>query len=249
MSDNSPLDRRPNPPGWVPPRPGTNYNPYDPKDQRPPQGYPSEFKTPGKKSVWSSIPSDATQYQHMKETMQKLQYSPRPKSQLYPGQYKVLRRVNNYPRFYQGALYTTKLLVFGVGTYAIFFYRWNDGYDHVFSEFYRWRLRAKYVINGELSKQELEDLIPKQRGFSRRPMSVVSPNEEQYIKPVQVPIDPKYLMERPDEKHLMEAQKVLQDREERLMRAIDIAEEQVAKGNVEKPSEGASTRKRFFGIF
>ncbi|CAM9010244.1 unnamed protein product [Wickerhamomyces anomalus] len=248
MADDIPLDRRPNPPGWVPPRKGTNYNPYDPREQRPPQGYPSEFKTPGKKSVWASVPSDATQYQQMKDTMQKLQYSPRPKSQLYPGQYKVLRRVNNYPRFYQGALFTTRLLALGVGVYAVFFYRWNEGFDNVFSQFYRLRLRAKYILNGELSKQELEDLVPKQRGYSKRPLSFVSESEEGYVRPEPKEIDPKFLMERPDERHLMEAQKILQEREERLMRAIDIAEEQIASGHVEKTASN-TPRRKLFGIF
>ncbi|CCH42613.1 hypothetical protein BN7_2157 [Wickerhamomyces ciferrii] len=244
MSDSEPLDRKPNAPGWVPPREGSNYNPYDPLEQRPPQGYPSEFKTPGKKPTFGSIPKDATQYQHMKETIQRLQYTPRPKSQLYPGQYKVLRRVNNYSRFQKGALSTGKFLTIGIGLYSVFFYRWNDGYDNVFSDFYRMRLRIKYIVNGGLSEQELEDLKPKQRGFVDRPKAVVAEGEDP-IKPKELPKESEYLKERPSDRHLMEAQMIVQDREERLMRALDIAHEQISKGNI----ESTAPKKKLFGIF
>lgn len=251
MSDDGPLERRPNPPGWVPPRKGSNYNPYDPREQRPPEGYPSEFKTPGKRSAWASIPNDATQYQHMKDTMQRLQYTPRPKSQLYPGQYKVLRRVNNYPRFYKGGLFVTRMMALGVGIYAVFIYRWNDGYDHVFSPMYRLRLRIKYVINGELSDQEMDDLIPKRRGYVKRPaINPAAAGDSYLINDEKKPADSKYVMEKPNERQLLEAQRIMQEREERYMRALDIAEEQIAKGEVEQtaPVESAS-RKKLFGIF
>lgn len=248
MSDDGPIERRPNPPGWVPPRKGSNYNPYDPREQRPPEGYPSEFKTPGKRSAWATVPNDATQYQHMKETMQKLQYTPRPKSELYPGQYKVLRRVDNYPRFYKGGLFVTRMMALGVGIYAVFIYRWNDGYDHIFSPMYRLRLRIKYIINGELSDTEMDDLIPKRRGYVQRPSMSVESSDSYIVN--EKPTNSKYVMEKPNERQLREAQRIMQDSEERYLRALDIAEEQIAKGNIEKsaPIE-TQTRKKLFGIF
>jgi len=250
MVEDIPLERRPNPPGWVPPPKGSNYNPYDPMEQRPPQGYPSEFKTPGKKSTRTRIPQDATQYQHMKETMQKLQYTPRPKSKLYPGQYQVLRRVDNYPKFYKGAVKTSKFMVFGVIAYSMFFYRWNDGFDHIWSDLYRTRLKIKYFINGELTKQEFEDLNSKQRGYIKsRSMGTDMPElEDSKIRndKKRTDVDSKYVMETPNPKHLKEAERILQERDEKIMRAIDIAEEQLALGNIEK---SALPRKKFLGIF
>lgn len=83
-------DRRPNPPGWVPPK--APYNPYDPTDIRPPEGYPSEFDTPGKPRSWTLRPKEPENYRVVKDQLKRLQYTPRPLSDLYPGQYKVLRR-------------------------------------------------------------------------------------------------------------------------------------------------------------
>lgn len=100
-------ERRPNPPGWVPPK--APYNPYDPTDLRPPEGYPSEFQSPGKQRGWSRIPKDPSTYKQVKDTLKKLHYVPRPLSELYPGQYKVLRRTGP-SKFQRGVKYSSVVL-------------------------------------------------------------------------------------------------------------------------------------------
>lgn len=107
MSD----ERRPNPPGWVPPR--APYNPYDPTDVRPSEGYPSEFQAPGKKRNWSMIPTEPTNYRVVKDSLKRMQYTPRPHSELYPGQYKVLRRVGP-TKFQTGVKLATRVATGGM---------------------------------------------------------------------------------------------------------------------------------------
>ena len=140
--DNKEFTRRPNPKGWTPPK--APYNPYDPNDTRPPGGYPSEFKLPGQEpSGFSSLPKSPTQYQKVNETMERLNYTARPQSDLYPGQYKVLRRVDTNKRLDIGNRYFGTFIIGSVIVYGVFFHRWNDGRENVFSDFYRAQLKLK----------------------------------------------------------------------------------------------------------
>lgn len=232
-------ERRANPPGWVPPK--APYNPYDPTDVRPPQGYPSEFKIPGKPRSWSVIPKEPTNYRVVKDTLKRMQYTPRPLSDLYPGQYKVLRRIDD-TGFNRGVKFSTVFLTSTVAVIGVFFYRWNDGYDNVFSRPYRIQLAIRDKLFGNLSEEQKEDLQTKSRG-------VVRMHSQNSSAPT--PYDSKYedlALERPMRNHMLEVERIRQEREEALLRAVDIAEAELKKGGstVETP---AASKKRFFGLF
>ncbi|CDO55554.1 hypothetical protein DV451_000179 [Geotrichum candidum] len=208
-------DRRPNPPGWVPPK--APYNPYDPTDVRPPGGYPSEFDTPGKERSWSIRPKEPENYRVVKDQLKRLQYTPRPLSDLYPGQYKVLRRVES-GAFNTGVKYTSFILGTGIVVFGVFFYRWNDGYENVFSSTYRFQLRMRDALFGNLSESQKDDLKPKQRGMTRKS----SGNDEAaFIEPSR---EDSHSMQRPQRMHYIEAERIKQEREEAILRAVDIAE-------------------------
>lgn len=211
-------DRRPNPLGWTPPK--APYNPYDPTDIRPPEGYPSELNTPGKERSWTLRPKEPENYRVVKDQLKRLQYTPRPLSDLYPGQYKILRRVQP-GAFNTGVRYTSIFLGTGLVLFGVFFYRWNDGYENVFSSTYRWQLRIRDSLFGNLTAQQKEDLISKQRGMTRR----TSTNDEAaFIEPSREDI---HSMQRPQRMHYIEAERIRQEREEAILRAVDIAEEQL----------------------
>lgn len=212
------VERRPNPPGWRQPR--APYNPYDPSDQRPAQGYPSEFKTPGRPRNWSLIPKEPTNYREVKESMRRLNYTPRPASEKYPGQYKVLRRKPG-GSFNRGVYLMAKISTVGVLIGTIFFYRWNDGYDNVFSEPYRWQLRMRQRLFGNLSEQQVEDLKGKQRGMQKK-----SIDHANSTKPRDLP-EADIALERPERSHVIEAERIRQEREEAILRAVEIAEHKI----------------------
>lgn len=219
MSDN--FERRPNPPGWTPPK--APYNPYDPTDLRPAEGYPSEFNMPGKPRNWSIIPKEPSNYRVVRETMKKLHYTPRPLSELYPGQYKLLRRTD-HTKFKAGvrltSMFMTTVLIVG----GVFFYRWNDGYDNIFSGPYRFQLRLRDRLFGNLTERQKEDLKPKQRGMVRTTADSSSAvAASQYTSPQNENI----AMERPNRGHMIEAERIRQEREEAILRAVDIAEAQL----------------------
>jgi hypothetical protein len=231
-------ERRPNPPGWIPPK--APYNPYDPTDLRPPEGYPSEFQTPGRDRSWSIIPKEPTNYRVVKETLKKMQYTPRPLSELYPGQYKVLRRTEK-TQFKAGVKYMSAVLSFSIIVGGVFFYRWNDGYDNVFSVPYRFQLRMRQRLFGNLTEQQKEDLRPKQRGM------VSTTSDTAVFVPDSA--DDTIAMQRPKRSHIIEAERIRQEREEAILRAVDIAQIELEKqgsigGSKEKP-----TRKKIFGLF
>lgn len=226
-------ERKPNPPGWVPPK--APYNPYDPTDIRPPEGYPSEFKAPGKARSWTLVPKEPDNYRVVKDTLKRLEYTPRPLSDLYPGQHKVLERLGG-SKFNRGIGLASKVLAFGTVLYAVFFYRWNDGYDNVFSTPYRFQLRLRDRLLGDLSPRQREDLIPKQRGasISREPS-----HDAAFVKET----DPGQFLERPNRVHLIEAERQKQEREEAILRAVKIAEEEL------KESDSDKKKKKSWGIF
>lgn len=224
-------ERRPNPQGWTPPK--APYNPYDPTDVRPPEGYPSEYNTPGKDRSWTLRPKEPENYRVVKDQLKRLQYTPRPLSELYPGQYKVLRRVQT-GAFNTGIRYTSFFLGTGLVVFGVFFYRWNDGYENVFSSTYRWQLKMRQSIFGNLSEQQLEDLIPKQRGMTRRSSNN---DEAAFIEPKK---EDGHSMQRPQRMHYIEAERIKQEREEAILRAVDIAEAQLKAQNVASPSTAAA---------
>ncbi|ODV59030.1 uncharacterized protein ASCRUDRAFT_9782 [Ascoidea rubescens DSM 1968] len=227
------------------------YNPYDPTDQRPVGGYPSEFAVPGRQSHLGPI-NTPDQYQTVRHIMKRLNYTPRPKSQLYPGQFKILRKINRNEKFNKGINIASNFLTYGVVIYAVFFQRWNDGYDNVFSDFYRFRLRCQLYLRGSLTKQQYEDLIPKKKPFNLQKID---------SKPVEdIDNETEYHLQRPSKDQLIIAQKELQEREEKYLKALDIAEQIVSesKQNNSLPLNGNESeitksdndkRKKWFGIF
>jgi len=225
------MERRPNPPGWVPPK--APYNPYDPTDLRPAEGYPSEFKTPGKPRNWTQIPREATQHREMQETLRRLNYTPRPASELYPGQFKVLKRRKG-SSYSDGVRFFGKVTTFVVLIGAVFFVRWNDGYDNVFSGPYRLQLRIRQKLFGNLSPQQIDDLEGKQRGMIKK---LPTPGQ---TKQASAELDASTALERPQRSHVIEAERRMQERQEALLRAVQIAEEKVAQKN---SSEKKSTWK------
>lgn len=233
MSDD--LQRRPNPSGWTPPK--APYNPYDPNDARPPEGYPSEYKIPGSAPLGiSSIPRDPTQYKKVNETMKRLNYTPRPRSVKYPGQYMVLRKVDTNLRLNTGTrLFSTFISVLIIG-YFTFFYRWQDGSETIMSDFYRQRLRLQESIFG-LSEQEYQDLYHPKGAQS----SLKSVRDVDFVHQTGA-AESEFVLTRPSERHVLEAQRMQQDEEERTLRALDEHREFAKQfEEVEKPA-----RKRFW---
>lgn len=219
------MERRPNPPGWVPPK--APYNPYDPYDQRPPEGYPSEFKTPGRPRRWSQIPKEAQHHQEMKETLKKLNYTPRPASDLYFGQYKVLKRKGT-TSFNDGVRLVGKTMMWGIIIGSVFFYRWNDGYDNVFSEPYRLQLRIRQKLFGNLSPQQIDDMEGKQRGMIKK----IPPRAQ--TRAPSTELDSQTALERPQRSHLIEAERRMQEQQEALLKAVNIAKEKVKEDENKK---------------
>lgn len=209
-------DRRPNPQGWIPPK--APYNPYDPTDIRPAEGYPSEFKIPGQEPQgFSSIPKTPTQYQKINETMKKLNYTPRPKSSVYPGQYMVLRRIDTNQRLNTGTRWFGSFLTGSIVVYFAFFYKWNDGHENVLSDFYRYRLLIKEKLVG-LSETEYDDLYyPKKANIHLRNV-----RDAEYIpESMRLTKEGDFALNRPSEKHVLEAQRLQQEQEEELLRQLD----------------------------
>lgn len=238
------MDRRPNPKGWIPPK--APYNPYETTDNRPPEGYPSEFKQPGLSATgFSSIPQKPTQYQKVNETMRRLNYTPRPVSELYPGQYKVLRVVDTSSRVNKGSRYFGSFIGGTIIVYFTFFYRWNDGQENVTSDFYRTQLTLKERWFG-LSDLEYNDLYhPKQ---SVR--TVKNVRDTDYVpEPMRKTSETEYALNRPSERHMLEANRIQQEQEERMLRDLD-AHRQFANEMVgDEVPAGSQKRKKWFGIF
>ncbi|CCE73272.1 Piso0_000303 [Millerozyma farinosa CBS 7064] len=236
--DNYDFQRRPNPKGWTPPK--APYNPYDPTDLRPPEGYPSEYQIPREQpSGFSSKPKEPTQYKKVNETMRKLNYTPRPVSELYPGQYKVLRKVDTYKRFNIGNRWFGTFLGSTIVIYFAFFHRWNDGAENVMSDFYRARLRVQEKLFG-LSEQEYEDLYhPKGIKFA-----VKNVRDADYIpESLRKTVEGEFALNRPSERHVLEAERIQQAQEEEYLKNLD------SSPSNPKDSMKTENRKKWFGIF
>ncbi|CAH6720167.1 hypothetical protein CLIB1444_03S05908 [[Candida] jaroonii] len=208
-------ERRPNPKGWTPPK--APYNPYDPNDARPPSGYPSEYDLPKAQSGFTSTPKDSTQYKKVNETMRRLNYTPRPISEIYPGQYKVLRRIDSNKRLHFGTKWFGTFITGSLVVYGMFFYRWNDGYENVTSDLYRFRISVKERFF-KLTDEEYMDLHhPKGVDFKLQSVRDVEyiPDEMKKTK------ESNLALSKPAEKHVLEAQRIQQQQEEDMLRSMD----------------------------
>lgn len=234
------MSRRPNPPGWVPPK--APYNPYDPQDVRPPEGYPSEFNPPGEQPQgFSLIPKNPTQYRKVNETMKRLNYTPRPASELYPGQYKVLRKVDTNQRLNTGTRYFGTFLGGLIIVYFAFFHRWNDGRENVMSDFYRARLRVKEKWFG-LNDEEYNDLHhPKSANIA-----VKNVRDADYIpEDIRRTQEGEYALNRPSERHVLEANRIKQAQEEQLLREMEM-HKQFADELRQEMIEGETKKKKWW---
>ncbi|CAN3499736.1 hypothetical protein DICA1_B04302 [Diutina catenulata] len=234
------MSRRPNPPGWVPPK--APYNPYDPQDVRPPEGYPSEFNPPGEQPQgFSSIPKNPTQYRKVNETMKRLNYTPRPASELYPGQYKVLRKVDTNQRLNTATRYFGTFLGGSIIVYFAFFHRWNDGRENVMSDFYRARLRVKEKWFG-LNDEEYNDLHhPKSANIA-----VKNVRDADYIpEDIRRTSEGEYALNRPSERHVLEANRIKQAQEEQLLREMEM-HKQFADELRQEMIEGETKKKKWW---
>jgi hypothetical protein len=216
------------------PKPRAPFNPFDPTEARPPQGYPSEYLAPTEPRGWSKTPKDASKYEQARAVMRQIKYDPRPPSEKYPGQFKKLRRVNTSEGFMRGIKLTGKVLTVSVLGYGVFFMKWDNGYENVFSPFYRARIRLKGFLTGSLTEQEQQDLIVKERGYTKLASQGHNPvmpggNPGHVTKEVA-----DLVYERPQQRHMVAAEKKLLAREEAILRAVDIAEAEMAKKNTEK---------------
>ncbi|KAM9904511.1 hypothetical protein OXX69_007524 [Metschnikowia pulcherrima] len=240
MSDD--FERRPNPKGWVPPK--APYNPYDPTDVRPAEGYPSEFKVPSEApSGFSSLPKNPTQYKKINETMKRLNYTPRPMSSLYPGQYMVLRKVDTNQRLNTGTRWFGTFLTGSILVYFSFFYRWNDGRENVMSGFYRTRLQLKERFFG-LNNQEFEDLYHPRDATS----TIRNVRDTDYIpEEVRRTKEGEFALNRPSERHVLEAKRLQQEQEERLLREYDMHRQFAKELIADAPA--SDTKKKKFWFF
>ncbi|KAK9368554.1 hypothetical protein V1509DRAFT_623256 [Lipomyces kononenkoae] len=205
-------ERRPNPPGWRPPK--APYNPYDPEDLRPSEGYPSEYNRPIPKD-WRVKAGENQNYRQFVNLM-RMQAFPgsAPQSELYPGRLKVLRKIRGSGEaFASGLQYASWVLCGTIIVYGTFFYRWNEGYDNIFSGPYRFQLRVKKYLLGRLTEREEMDLHPRARVKLER---VIDPAQGDPDLP-----DTQWALERPRRIHTLEAQRAIQDLEEQSLRSID----------------------------
>ncbi|KAK9327338.1 hypothetical protein V1520DRAFT_349128 [Lipomyces starkeyi] len=208
-------ERRPNPPGWRPPR--APYNPYDPEDLRPPEGYPSEYNRPISKD-WRVKAGENQNYRQFVNLM-RMQAFPgsAPRSEMYPGRLKVLRKLRGSGQaFTNGLQYASFVLCGSIIVYGTFFYRWNNGYDNIFSGPYRFQLRVKKYLLGRLTEREEMDLHPRARIKLER---VIDPTHGDPDLP-----DTQWALERPRRIHTLEAERAIQELEERSLRSMDALE-------------------------
>ncbi|QPG76580.1 hypothetical protein FOA43_003971 [Brettanomyces nanus] len=222
------FERRPNPIGWVQPK--APYNPYDPTDVRPPEGYPSEFDAPSSvKRNTGKVAQDLTDYQKIKIDMKRLKYYPRPPSELYPGRYKVLRNINHKSSFVRGAELTAKLSIYGFIAFGVFFYKWNDN-ENVFAPFRRLQLKVKEFVLGELSSDDYNDLYnyKKDKLIPQRPLPTIMYEQNENRNLVgEDATNNEFIKDRFGNKHVVYAEHVAQREEESMLKAMEIAEREL----------------------
>lgn len=222
------FERRPNPPKWVQPK--APYNPYDPTDVRPAQGYPSEYDAPSSvKRNTGELAQDLTDYQKIKVDMKKLKYFPRPPSELYPGRYKVLRKINHKSNFTRGAELTTKISIYVLIGFGVFFYKWNDN-ENVFAPFRRFQLRIKEKVLGGLSPDDYNDLYnyDKNKAIPQKPLPTIMYEENENKNLVgEDATNNEFIKDRFGNKHMVYAEHVTQKQEENMLKAMDLAQREL----------------------
>lgn len=222
------FERRPNPPGWVQPK--APYNPYDPTDVRPSEGYPSEFDPPSSVKRNSGAPvQDLTDYEKLRVDMKRLKYYPRPPSELYPGRHKVLRRINHKSSFVRGSEITAKVSIYFLIAFGVFFYKWNDN-ENVFAPFRRFQLRIKEKILGGLSPADYNDLYnyDQTKSIPQKPLPSImyEDNEKKHLVGGDK-TNNEFIKDRFGNKHVVYAEHVTQRQEESMLKAMDLAEREI----------------------
>lgn len=165
---------------------------------------------------------------------------PRPQSSLYPGQYMVLRKVDTNQRLNTGTRWFGTFLTGSIIFYFTFFYRWNDGRENVMSEFYRYRLLLKEKLVG-LTDQEFDDL------YHPKSANIVLKNvrDTDYIpEDIRRTKEGEFALNRPSERHVLEAQRLQQQREEEMLRELD-THRQYAKSLMSE-MEGEKKKKKWY---
>lgn len=153
------------------------------------------------------------------------------------------------------------IFILGLIFFGVFFYRWNDGYENIFSIPHRFQLKLRERLFGELHGVAKEDLYsPKSRGMSRsgsselpsspahtisesigsfgedgnhldkEPGKVLDRSDELHLITGSNE-DDGVTLQRPQRMHFIEAERIRQQREEAILRAVDIAEEQLKLKN------------------
>ncbi|KAK7205105.1 hypothetical protein BZA70DRAFT_279074 [Myxozyma melibiosi] len=208
MADET-RERRPNPRGWRPPV--APYDPYDPTDQRPAEGYPSEYNEPIAKN-WRVQAGENPNYRMFINRMRMNAFpGSAPPSDLYYGRLKVLRKSRKGSGFLSGTHYASLLLCGGIIFFGTFFYRWNDGYSNVFTGPYRLQLRVRKALGFRLSKEQEEDLLHvRHRGQTDRVIDPVTVNTSDLN-------NSDWALERPRRSHLLEAERIRLENEERAL--------------------------------
>jgi hypothetical protein len=125
---------------------------------------------------------------------------------------------------------------------GIFFYRWNDGYENIFSAPYRLQLRMRERLFGNLTEQQKRDL----EGVRYRGITKIGSGNNPTL-PNQVTEDDSIAMERPQRTHIIEAERIRQEREEAILRAVDIAEAELAA--IAPGTKSGAPNKKRFGFF
>ncbi|VEU19760.1 DEKNAAC100142 [Brettanomyces naardenensis] len=237
------FERRPHPQGWVQPK--APYNPYDPTDVRPAEGYPSEFDAPSSvKKNTGKIAQDLTDYQKIKIDMKRLKYYPRPPSELYPGRYKVLRKVNHKSGFLRGAELTAKLSIYGFVGFGVFFYKWNDN-ENVFAPFRRFQLRVKEFLLGGLSTDDYNDVYnyKKDKMIPQRPLPTImyEQNEKKQLVGEDA-TNNEFIKDRFGNKHVVYAEHITQKEEESMLKAMELAERELELKKMREGLQGSDVK-------
>lgn len=109
------------------------------------------------------------------------------------------------------------------------------------SEFYRYRLRLKEKISG-LTDQEYDDL------YHPKPANIVVKNvrDAEYIpEDLRRTKEGEFALNRPSERHMLEAHRLQQEQEEKMLRELDMHRQYAA----ELAGEMASEKKKRFWFF
>ena len=143
--------------------------------------------------------------------MERLNYTARPQSDLYPGQYKVLRRVDTNKRLDIGNRYFGTFIIGSVIVYGVFSIV-GMMVEKMFSVILSSSIKIKRKLMGGLNEQEYDDLYhPRDSGIVVRNV-----RDAQYIpEDIRKTSETNYNLNRPSERHVLEAQRIQQEQEEK----------------------------------